>query len=113
MKKQRLSKKIMHAVEERYPLYWVRKGLRGLELRAISYTYEHGSSRTVKLAEFDLKLSLGDALRAHFEVCKLVDASLAPDIMPSLDNAFWQGELQFAPNKIIEEFHAQAKAGLV
>ena len=104
MAKALLNKKTMTAIEERYPLYWVRKGLRGLELRAISYTYEHGTCRTVKLAEFDLKDTLNYALRVHFEVSKLVEASLAPDIMPSLDNAFWQGELPSSPNAIISEF---------
>jgi hypothetical protein len=111
MAKALLNLKIKKAMEEHYPMYWVRIGLHGLQLRAVTYTFENGTSRTMKLDEFDIKIDLQQALRVHMEICKLVSLNYAPDILPSLNNAFWQGELECSPEALFKEYQSNIEAG--
>ena len=44
-----LNSKIRKSITEGYPMYFIRSGLHGLELRAVSYTYENGNEKTRNL----------------------------------------------------------------
>jgi hypothetical protein len=99
-----LNSKIRKAITEAYPMYFVRHGLHGLELRAVSYTYENGHDKTRKLDEFDIEVheDLHRAIAIYIDLRKRLPIVLAPDLISALDNAFWDGTLEKPIRVLIE-----------
>jgi hypothetical protein len=115
MSNQLLNSKINKAINEAYPMYFVRTGLHGLELRAVSYTYENGKDKSRKLDEFDIKVEddLYRAITIYLELRKRLPIVLAPDIVTALDGAFWSGVLPRPINVIIDSIIADDVTGIV
>jgi hypothetical protein len=106
MEKTWLKRTIIKALEEEYPLFWIRRGLYCLELRAITYTYENGKELTRRLAEYDIKNTLDLAFYVHIEICRLAPAQIHPDIVTALESAFWEGAIFPHPRAQLEKYQA-------
>lgn len=99
-----LNSKIRKAITEAYPMYFIRSGLHGLELRAVSYTYENGNDKTRKLEEFEITIEedLQRAISIHIELRKRLPIVLAPDIISALEGSWWSGLLAKPINVLVE-----------
>jgi len=76
-----MKKNIKQAIEKDLLIWWQRRGLYGLQLRAVTYTWENGRERTKCLQEFsDIRVELNDAVKLHKTIraiagsCSLRDA---------------------------------------
>lgn len=107
MEKTWLKRTITKAIEERYPLFWQRRGLYGLELRAVTYTYENGKELTRKLAEYDLKDTLPLAFNVHIEICRIASLAFHPDIVSAVESAFWDGTIFPHPRLQLEKYQEE------
>jgi hypothetical protein len=79
-----------HVIEEKMPLYWQRRGVFDLELRAITYTYENGKERTRKLKTFSVKRQLDAvlAINLRLEIHGLFE---------NLERAYWDKAIDVHP----------------
>jgi len=63
-----MIKAIKNALENRQYMYWQSRGLFGLQLRAVTYTWENGRERTKCLKEFDVKEEIESIISTHMEL---------------------------------------------
>ena len=107
-----LNSKIVAAINEALPMYFVMVHHDTIELRAITYTYENGRERSRKLDEFSAK-STDDVKRAiniYIDLRKRLPIVLAPNIIVDLDQAWWNGDLDTPIGKLVSDQELELEA---
>lgn len=96
-----MIKAIKDAIDNKQFIYWQRRGAYGLQLRAITYTWENGHERTKCLKEYDLKVELDCIVNTHQEVRELSDVGDF-QLREILTKAWFDGSLQAYPDFLKE-----------